>query len=309
MKRTLLLPLALIGITGAMAQTVILNEPFDDHAVGTGMSVNDPANWGIWPGGEDQFVTAAQARSGTKSLGCISTSVVNGGPGDLLLLLGDRTSGVYDLSWWMYIPDAKGGYFNVQHTEDVTTPSFAAEVIFNGGNVSGAANNVDITGIYPIAAWFEVRMIFDLNNSTAALSVNGAELLAWPFATETDGTVGLNQLGCIDFFSYGGGTVIGEAYVDDVLYSDISNISIEETAVGQLRSYPNPANDALTIEGGFGSASTAVQFFDAAGKQVQVPVMRSGDLLRADVAGLASGLYTVRINNSGKLSVGSFAKL
>lgn len=308
MIRTLLLPLAVISLSGTMAQTVIINENFDAYAAGTGMSVNDPAHWAIWPGGDDQYVSAAYARSGTKSLGCIATSAVNGGPGDQLLLLGNKTSGTYDLTWWMYIPDAKGGYFNVQHAEDVTAPSFAAEVIFNSGNVTGTANNVAITGTYPVATWFEVKMLFELNVPSATLTVNGADLATWPFATETDGTVGLNQLGSIDLFSFGGGTVIGEAYIDDLSYTDISNISIQETAAGQVRAYPNPATDALTIELAAGAASAAVQFFDAAGKQVQVPVTRSGDLLRADVAGLASGVYTVRINNNGNLSVGLFTK-
>lgn len=309
MKRTVLLPLALISLTGTMAQTMLIDETFDAYAVGTAMSANDPAHWAVWPGGDDQYVSAAYARSGSNSLACISTSIVNGGPGDQLLLLGNKTTGTYDLTWWMYIPDAKGGYFNVQHAEDVTTPSFAAEVIFNGGNVSGSANNVDISGIYPVAAWFEVKMLFHLNDSSATLTVNGTDLITWPFATETDGTVGPNQLGCIDIFSYGGGTVMGEAYIDDLSYTDISNISVQETAIGQVRAYPNPADDVLTIEVAAGAASAAVQLFDATGKLVYVPVMRSGDVLRADVAGLASGVYTVRINNNGNLSVGSFAKL
>jgi hypothetical protein len=314
MKRTLLLPIALIGITGAMAQTVILSEHFDDHAAGSFMAVNDPVNWSTWsamPGGtEDGPVSAAYSHSGTKSVAVVSTSVVNGGPVDLLLKLGDKTTGIYALSFWMYIPTGKGGYFNVQHQEDAAPAQYAIDVTFLGnGSITVDDGTADTIGTYPNDSWFNVLLTVNLNDTLSTLTVAGNPPYTWASNTSNNVATLVNQLGSIDFYAFAGGAVLGEYYIDDVEYTDNSNISIQESAVGQVRAYPNPATDVLTIEVAAGAASAAVQLFDAAGLQVQVPVMRSGELLRADVAGLASGVYTVRINSNGELSVGSFAKL
>ncbi|HRH38207.1 MAG TPA: hypothetical protein PK760_07675, partial [Flavobacteriales bacterium] len=156
MKRSLLFGTTALLLTAASSQTVIIDEDFDTYTEGSGMSVNDPANWAIWSGGADQVVSTAHALSGTQGLACISTSAANGGPGDQLLLLGDQTAGRFALTWSMYIPSGKGGYFNIQHAEDVGTPSFAAEVIFADTVVTVTANNADATGTFPYDAWFSV---------------------------------------------------------------------------------------------------------------------------------------------------------
>lgn len=299
MKKLLLVPFA-CAATMASAQTILLQESFDTYTEGSGMVDNDPTHWAVWPGGEDQAISGALFQSPSNSMHCLSTDAANGGPGDLLLLLGDRTGGSYALSWSMYIPAGQGAYFNIQHTEDVTTPSFAAEVIFSGGAVTGSVNNTDLAGAYPDDTWFSVVMVIDLNNVLATLVVNGSSVASWPFNTETDGAAGLNQLGAIDFFSYGGGSALGDFYVDDVLYMDISGIGMDEATNDLLFFGPNPVDDVLTITLA-DNQGARVEVTDASGKLCRLPTPTNGARLQVDMADMAPGLYTVRIINGDRI--------
>lgn len=301
MKRTLLLPCLLVALT-TNAQTVLLEESFDTYTEGSGMTTNDPAHWALWDPGEDQVVSTAFALSGTNSLACISTDAAAGGPGDLLLLLGDKTTGVYDLSWSMYIPSGKGGYFNVQHAEDVSTPLFALEVSFAGGTVTATGDNSDLTGSYPSDEWVDILLNVDLDNAGAVLFVNNTPVITWPFDTETDGTASDSQLGAVDFYSYGDGTDIGEYYIDDLSYvQQGSGIGMAENASGATRVFPNPAQDALFVTVAEPlSQQASIQLVDMTGQVLMAPTAISSRTLRFGMADLASGIYFVRITDGDR---------
>ncbi len=298
MKKHVLLPFLLTALA-TTGQTTLIDESFDAYAEGSGMVANDPDHWAVWPGGEDQAVSTAFAQSGTNSLACISTDAAAGGPGDLLLLLGDKTTGIYDLGWSMYIPAGKGGYFNMQHTEDVTTPLFALEVTFAGGTITATADNTDLTGTYASDEWFDILINVDVDNAGAALFVNGTPLITWPFDTETDGTASDSQLGAIDFFSYGDGTDIGEFYIDDVSYVQQSGgIGMAELGVDGALAFPNPMRDGLyvTLQQPL-SLQATVELVDVTGQRVSAPVFISSRSLRFAVEDIAAGIYFVRITD------------
>jgi hypothetical protein len=301
MKKHVLLPF-LLATLASNAQTVLLEESFDGYAEGSGMVTNDPAHWALWDPGEDQVVSTAFAQSGTNSLSCISNNAADGGPGDLLLLLGDRTTGIYDLSWSMYIPSGKGGYFNVQHAEDVSAPLFALEVTFAGGTVTATGDNSDQTGSYPSDEWVDILLNFDLDNAGAVLFVNNEPVITWPFDTETDGTASDSQLGAIDFYSYGDGVDSGEYYIDDLSYVQQSaGIGMVENGANTARVFPNPAQNALfvTVQDPL-SQQASVQLMDVTGQLVMVPTLISSRTLRFQVEGLAAGIYFVRITDGAR---------
>ncbi len=64
-------------------------------------------------GGEDGIISETFSHSPTKSVLIDET----GGATDLLWLLGDKTSDIYNVSFWMYIPSGFCGYYNFQHFE------------------------------------------------------------------------------------------------------------------------------------------------------------------------------------------------
>ena len=299
MRKQLLLPF-LFATLAINAQTTLLEESFDTYIVGSGMAANDPAHWVIWDPGEDQLVSNTYAQSGLNSMACLSNNAADGGPGDLLLLLGDRTTGIYDLGWSMYIPAGKGGYFNVQHTEDVTSPSFALEVIFAGGTVTATADNTDLTGTYASDEWIDILLNFDLDNAGAVLFVNNEPVITWPFDTETDGTASESRLGAIDFYSYADGNDTGEYYIDDVSYVQLSagGIGMVENGTDAARVFPNPAQEVLlvTVREPL-SQQASVQLVSVTGQVLMAPTFISSRTLRFRVEDLASGIYFVRITD------------
>jgi Secretion system C-terminal sorting domain len=300
MKKPVLLSL-LLATLNASAQTTLLEESFDTYAEGSGMVDNDPTHWALWPGGEDQVVSTAFAQSGTNSMACVSTSAANGGPGDLLLLLGDRTTGVYDLGWSMLVPSDKGGYFNLQHAEDVgASGSFGLEVVFVDGTITATAAGVDQTGTYVAGEWMDILINVDVDNSGAALFVNGTPITTWPLEMDTEGGDVAPQLGAIDFYSYGDGTVIGEYYVDDISYVQTSagGIGMGEFGASSVRVFPNPADDAVSvILPRVLGPQAVVQVVDAAGQVVARPSLLSARGLRIPMQGVASGVYMLLIQD------------
>ena len=310
MKKTVLLFL-LTATLGSNAQTVLLEESFDSYAESSGMVTNDPAHWALWTGGEDQVISTAFAQSGTNSLACISTSAANGGPGDLLLLLGDKTTGIYDLSWSMLIPTDKGGYFNIQHSEDVTNASYALDVMFAGGVVTATSDNADATGTYVPGEWLDILINVDLDNAGAVLFVNSEPVTTWAFDTQTDGTAGDNQLGAIDFFSYADGTALGEYYIDDISYVQHagSGIGLTENSPSAVRVFPNPTQDVLFVTLAEPlSQQASVRLADVSGRQVAAPVVLSPRSLRFQLDGLGKGMYFVRIDDGGRSTVDRVVK-
>ncbi len=77
-------------------------------------------------------------------------------------------------------------------------------------------------------------------------------------------------------------------------------------AFSGLRLYPNPASTTLRIEGLPEEAQA--QVFDLAGKQLSVPAAWQGKTLVLSTAGLAEGLYTLRVLAKGNATTRLFHK-
>lgn len=312
MKRSVLLFFLLPTLT-MHGQTVLLEEGFDAYTEGSGMVDNDPTNWAIWPGGADQVVSTAFAQSGTNSMACISDDAANGGPGDLLLLLGDRTTGIYDLGWSMYIPADKGGYFNLQHAEDVgSSGSFGLEAAFAGGTVTATAGGSEATGTYVPGEWTDILINVDIDNGGAALFVNGTAVTTWDFTQDTEGGTVTPQLGAIDFYSYGDGTAQGEYYVDDISYVQTSagGIGLAEHIGGDMRVFPNPAQQAVNVSLRDPVGPTAsIRLLDMTGKRVAEPIILSARAVRFPVESLPAGVYLVRVEDGANAYAARVTKL
>ncbi|MBZ0205915.1 MAG: T9SS type A sorting domain-containing protein [Flavobacteriales bacterium] len=297
MKRSLLFTL-LGTFTGLVsAQTVLVNEDFDSYAAGDLVAQTIGLPWSTWsvaPGGtEDTPISNEQASSGTQSMKV--TGVAAGGPTDLVLRLGNRSTGSYILSWNMYVPSGNGGYFNIQRNEVPGAGSFMLEVTFKvDGTIEYMNNTVASAGSYPHDTWFSVAMAFDLGTSVAALSIDGTAQYSW----QTN-TPGPNQIGGIDFFAYAGGTPnVPLYYVDDVLFIDLGTVGIEENAPAEVAVYPNPATDMLTVELPHGTTAIA-SLVDITGRTV-IDGIAFGSRTQFPLNGLSKGLYFVRVRQNGK---------
>ena len=178
------------------------------------------ANWDTWtfdPGGGDHgVVSAAQANSGSQSL-----EISEAGADDVLLLLGDRTSGNYILKWKMYVPAGSSAYYNIQKFQNQpgATGGFAMQATFNAdgtGDIDAGATSA-ATFAYPQGEWFEVYQSIDLDNDWIRMWVAGETVYEWPISWETGAQTGTKQLGAIDFYGNTGNLY----YIDDVLLKEI----------------------------------------------------------------------------------------
>ncbi len=163
------------------------------------------------PGGvEDALIVTEQAHSGTQS-------VKVEGLTDLLLKLGDKTSGKYQIKFYYYLAAGFCGYFNIQHFESPGI-EWAYEVHF-GATGSGylSAGSEQVAGFdYTPDTWIEIDNIIDLTNDWTELYIDGELLYEWPFSWQYNAQSGTNQLGAMDVWA-GGPT--GETplyYMDDV---------------------------------------------------------------------------------------------
>ncbi len=107
MKKHLLFLLAMLVSGGLFSQIVLLSENMDSYATNSFLAVNNPTWFTTWSGApgssEDALILANFAHSGTKSASVDMT----GGATDLLLKLGNKTSGSYEVKWCRYVETGK----------------------------------------------------------------------------------------------------------------------------------------------------------------------------------------------------------
>lgn len=188
-------------------------DDFEDYTIGQYIAVVNPDWWTTWSGAtgndEDALITDDYAASGTQSV------VANSTPGmtDLILKLGDRVSGAYDLNWNFYVETGFSGYYNIQHFEAPGT-EWAFEVYFNddGTGELYAGSATPFTFSYPLDTWFAVEHHINLDDDWIVLTIDGSEIYAWPFSWQSDEQTGTLQLGGVDFFTDSG----MKFYFDDV---------------------------------------------------------------------------------------------
>ncbi len=205
--------------------------------------------WEVWPGTPvDAQVTSDQALSGVNSLHIPGDNAT-----DLLLLLGDRTTGKYELSWNIFAPFGAEAYYNIQKQE--VTGEYAFDCLFRGNGTGGLFEGIDgfnnfysatSNFNYPTDTWFTVMHHIDLDNDIIELIIDNQIVYSWPFSDQSFiSTPGILQLGAVNFRSISSSN---NYYVDDVLF-------VEVTGVGDF----NYCTDALDMNNLFGQGLNAPQ--------------------------------------------------
>lgn len=303
MKRTLLFLAASAILGSASAQTIVVQQNFDAYTSGDMVAQTAGAPWNTWsqaPGGsEDAVVSDEQAYSGTNSMKV--AGVAAGGPVDLILELGNRTTGSYGLSWMMYIPSGNGGYFNLQHNEVPGSGSWMLDITFApDGSIEYLVDAVASAGTYPQDEWFSVIMAIDMNGGSGNVLINGVPQYTWMTAVP-----GPSQLGGVDFFAYAGGAPsLPTYYVDDVLFVDVSGVGVMEQVLEAVNTYPNPTAGTFWVDLEGLSPKASASVVDITGRTVAAArtPQQVGSVSRVEfnLAALPEGLYFVRIVDNGR---------
>ncbi len=249
MKKVSLLIAMIAFVCGnAFAQ---LHFDFDDCPEGAkiAQTLGDPwTTWSYAPGGaEDGVFGIADG-----SMGCHFTY-----GNDQVVMLGDHSTGVYDLEFDALVPEGKNGYFNVLHhfTGNPNTCVWAMQVYMhetNDGQNStqapghgtvhaGSNGTCDLPCVYD--QWMHFRVHVDADNDVAELYFNVVgqpeELYAtWQWSLDSFGENQADRvLGAMDFFPPENAAT-SEFYLDNLTVTLQSNDEVllfdpfEEYTVG-----------------------------------------------------------------------------
>lgn len=224
MKRFLLL-IFCMGLFSTLmnAQTVLIKEDFESFNAGDRVAKTAQEKgkdyWITWSGqtggAADAVVTTDRAQEGTK---CMKLTYGN----DMVMLLGDKYSGKYELSFYCYVPTGKDGYINLLH-------------LFAGGNSEWKTefymnhvlhmNSVLVNGIEQLFdmktdTWTLFDFVVDLDADNFVVSIDNKQVATMPWSTTASDLPGLNKLGAIDFYPP---TSIdtSEFYIDNLTYTEL----------------------------------------------------------------------------------------
>ena len=173
--------------------------------------------WGNAPGGAQDGIVAEF--DGTQ---CAHFTYGN----DQVLLLGNITTGVYELSFDMYIPNGKNAYNNILHIFNGSNSQWVTEVYYNhsskGTSIQAGGDTTDFA--CPFDTWFNVKYVIDLDNDNATFHIDDVEIVSWQFSLQASGSAGRRRLAAMDFYPPENDAT-SEFYIDN-----ISVVRIKSTA-------------------------------------------------------------------------------
>lgn len=286
----------------ALSAQVIVEDNFDAYTTGSGPAAQS-SNWTTWDGSltYDGLVTDEQAFSAPNSV------KISGTNNDLVLPLGPYTSGSYEATFKMYIPNGEGAYFNALHNWSETSTSYqwAIDVFFwVDGTISTVAGGSDVesTTLFTHDTWFDVKLEVNLDSDNAKLKINNETITEWQWSViHNTGAAGNNQLVALDFYGTEGSSstnASGTYYIDDMKVEQVpvtANVASLAAETSKASFYPNPANNEITIESPASFENGVVQIFDLAGRVVMSYTLSTQTLInKVNISNLSQGIYLVQ---------------
>ncbi len=205
MRKNLLTLFIMLAAMVSYNAQIILEDNMDSYTLGAiGPQADHWTTWsGTEGGAEDGLVTDVQSFSTMNSM-----YIANTGEQDCVLLLGDSTQGVYNLSWKMYVDTT--AYFNLQGSASIGTV-FVYEILFNQNNDTPGVGDFEGTAFnFPTSSWFDVMQVIDLDNDIVTMYIDGVMVGTVP---NTD------NMSSIDFYSINS---TNHYYIDDIVLTDVT---------------------------------------------------------------------------------------
>ncbi|MCL2435851.1 MAG: T9SS type A sorting domain-containing protein [Lentimicrobiaceae bacterium] len=251
MKKLLL---SIVSAFLLFALSAQVSDDFSDYTVGGKLAQQAQAMgrdyWDTW---ENQPGTAedgeiAEQPAGNKVL------FLNYG-NDQILHLGKQTSGSWDLTFKIFIPTGKNGYFNVQaNFTGSQSGSWACEIYFaatnQGPGTQGQgtikAANITTPFTFQHETWLDVKINIDLDEDDATFYLGGNLVYNWVYSKGASGTQPGTSPRVIDAFNIfpPSNTATSSFYIDDVVFAPAMSVIFEtnfdELAAGAYvaQSYP-----------------------------------------------------------------------
>lgn len=300
--RSVIILLALLAGMRTRAQQVLISEQFDAYSQGDLLVATLGLPWVTWTSNalNDVPLSAEQAYSGTLSARFVSGNST-GGPGDVILRLGEPTTGRYKLEWRMFIHPGLGGYFNLLHSQTNPFGSWAMDITFLGNGTLLGSTNVNLLNTsFAHGAWLHVELLIDLDTQVGELLIDGVQTATWPTNLNYVGQPSPNRLGGLNFYAYGGGG-IARYFVDDVQFTDLNAVGVPESAPPAPALHPMPTTGPLTLTIPEHMDLRTISLCDALGRELDVPLPalhNAVGLVQLDLSTLPVGTYLLRMRTS-----------
>ncbi|MDA3866864.1 MAG: T9SS type A sorting domain-containing protein, partial [Salinivirgaceae bacterium] len=241
---------------------MIFTDDFESYTAGDLVAENSDY-WGTWSGPAGGTGDDAEASEDYANTPVTSMKIGDDGADDMILPLGDATSGKYHIGFSILVESGGfEGYYNFQKT---TTPGdeYAFDVYFNtDGTGSVEAGSGTMAFNFNQDEFNKIDHYIDLDNDSAYLYVNEMPIFSWQYSLDAAGDPGLNQLGGVDFYAWSDlGT--GRSYIDDVVYGEYTWLPAE--IVGATTTFSVTTMDSEPIENATIEVNGATLTTDATG--------------------------------------------
>lgn len=272
------------------------NDDMESYTVGEPIEEGHWTDWGCGGGAGCALMSESGSHGGGEKSGFIPSDNTTGA----VLDLGNKTSGVWKLDFYMFIPQDKEAYFNLQGTVPIVEPGeFIVGNIFLNWNLLdpgvGLISDSALGAVYfnfPHGQWFRVYMRFDISNgislATWEMYVAGEEVIpAGTALTNLAGTVPAS-LGGVNFYSISTNNFL---LLDDFIFCEDCNLGIEQNALLDFSVYPSPTTGILNIESE--TSIVQIEIYDLLGQLV----VSSSNQNTIDISSVRQGLYFIKLKD------------
>ena len=176
-------------------------------------TLGDPwTTWNSNPGGAEDAIVTDEHCIGTRAI-----KIDNGN--DLVLKLGDKTSGTYNISFDMYVPEGKEGYFNVLHEFAGPNSVWAIQGWFNSQEYGNYLTPVGFSFDIPIGEWFNIDIDIYLEDVLASIKIDGTSVATINYSNYS--TAKYCSIAAMDFFPCSSDPDRNGYYIDNVKFTEI----------------------------------------------------------------------------------------
>ncbi len=219
-KSYLLLIVTLLSVATLFSQTQLIYEDFEAYTSGNHFVAQTSGPWTTWNGatggGTDPMITSTNAYSGVNSVNIVADN-------DLVLELGDKTTGRYQIQFYMYVKQGHVAYFNMLQDFNGSNSEWGMQANFNvdgtGTVDAGAAEAGSFT--FNFDEWLYVNAIVDVDDDFATLYIDSVEAISWQWSKGSFGSGTLHKLDAVNFYGWTDDNGVPSDYlVDNVEFTE-----------------------------------------------------------------------------------------
>lgn len=259
-----------------------------------------------WLGnGGDSEVSTDQAFGGQNSLKIHNTGPNTGS--DVIANVGPHASGVWKLSFALYLPAGKNTSYNLIHKYPPQANAdfaFFAVLKENGylvlqDDAFGPLDSVAISH----DNWLELDHVIDLDQDSISLYLDGVLFKKWQFSVNAG--VFSNQFEALNMWSWGpGGASL--AYYDNFCLVPHSLVGLQEANKINTRVYPNPSSGVYQVELAHPNDRATVDVLSPGGQVVESLELEGR--AEVDISDEAKGVYFLRITHDAGIEMKRLVK-